>query len=78
MGIIEVDIFSEDVDSPEHAMAESFKELLEEVAEQYECHLTHFDVQRGMVSFSFDDDELTAKILKILRTGEGDISKSPE
>ncbi|OGP98178.1 MAG: hypothetical protein A2Z39_02955 [Deltaproteobacteria bacterium RBG_19FT_COMBO_46_9] len=78
MGIIEVDIFSEDVDSPEHDVAASFKDLLEEVAEQYKCHLTHFDVQRGMVSFSFDDDELTAKILKILRTGEGDISKSPE
>jgi hypothetical protein len=68
MGIIEVEMFSEDVDSPEHAMAESFKELLEEVAEQYECHLTHFDVQRGVVSFSFDDDGLTGKILKILQT----------
>jgi hypothetical protein len=73
MGIIEVDMFSEDVDSPEHAVAESFKDLLEDVAEQYECHLTHFDVQRGTVSFSFDNDELTVKILKILRTGEGDI-----
>jgi hypothetical protein len=79
MGIIEVDMFSEDVDSPEHAVAESFKELLEDVAEQYKCHLIHFDVQRGMVSFSFDDDELTAKILKILYAGqEEDISGSPE
>jgi hypothetical protein len=78
MGIIEVDMFPADVDSPEHTVAESFKELLEEVAEQHKCHLTHFDVQRGMVSFSFDNDGLTAKILKILRTRYGDISKSPE
>jgi hypothetical protein len=78
MGIIEVDMFSEDVDSPEHAVAEGFKELLEEVAEQYKCHLVHFDVQSGTVSFSFDDDELTAKILKILRTGECNISKNSE
>jgi hypothetical protein len=78
MGIIEIDMFSEDVDSPEHAVAESFKERLEDVAEQYECHLTHFDVQHGIVSFSFDDDELTAKILKILRTGQGDIPKNSE
>jgi hypothetical protein len=78
MGIIEVDMFSEDVDSPEHTVAASFKDLLEDVAEQYKCHLTHFDVQRGMVSFSFDDDQLTAKILKILQIGEGDISKNSE
>jgi hypothetical protein len=67
MGIIEVDMFSEDVDSPEHAVAGSFKELLEEVAEQHNCHLIYFDVHKGTVSFSFDDDELTAKILKILQ-----------
>jgi hypothetical protein len=67
MGIIEVEMFSEDVDSPEHAVAESFKELLEEVAEQHKCHLTYFNVQSGTVSFSFDDDELTVKILKILQ-----------
>jgi len=73
MGIIEVDIFPEDVDSPEHAVAESFKELLEEVAEQYKCHLTYFDVQSGTASFSFDNDELTARILKILRAGQEDI-----
>jgi hypothetical protein len=66
------------VDSPEHTVAASFKDLLEDVAEQYKCHLTHFDVQRGMVSFSFDDDQLTAKILKILQIGEGDISKNSE
>lgn len=78
MGIIEVDMFSEDVDSPEHAVAESFKDLLEDVAEQYKCHLTYFDVQRGIVSFSFDDDELTARILNILHTGQGDISKRHE
>jgi hypothetical protein len=67
MGIIEVDMFPADVDSPEHAVAESFKELLEELAEQHNCHLTYFDVHRGMVSFSFDNNELTAKILKILQ-----------
>jgi hypothetical protein len=78
MGIIEVDMFSEEVDSPKHAVAESFKKLLEEVAGQYKCHLTHFDVQHGTVSFSFDNDELTVKILKILRTGECNISKNSE
>ena len=67
MGIIEIEMFSEDVDSPEHPVAESFRELLEEVAEQYDCQLTSFDVQGGMVSFSFDNDELIAEILRILR-----------
>ena len=70
MGIIEVDMFPDDVDNSEHPVAESFKDLLEEVAEQYGCRLLSFDVVRGVVSFSFDNDELTAEILKMLQIGE--------
>lgn len=66
MGIIEADMFSKDVDSPEHPVADSFKELLEDVAEQYGCNLISFEVEQGTVLFSFDDDALTAEILKIL------------
>jgi len=69
MGVIEIDMFSIDVDSPTHPVAESFKELLQEVAEGYECSLDYFDVSRGTVSFSFDNDGLTAEILKILQAG---------
>jgi hypothetical protein len=67
MGVIEVDMFSNDVDSSEHPMAESFKDLLEEVAEQYDCNLVSFHVSKGVVSFSFDSDELMVSILKILQ-----------
>ena len=67
MGIIEVDMFSKDVDSSEHPVAASFKELLADVAEQYGCHLISFEVEHGTVLFSFDDDALTAEILKILK-----------
>ncbi len=67
MGIIEVDMFSPDVDNPHHPVAESFKDLLSEVAEQYDCTLLTFDVDRGVVSFSFDNEELMADIIRILR-----------
>jgi hypothetical protein len=70
MGIIEADMFPEDVDSSAHPVAESFKDLLVDVAEQHGCRLTSFDVYNGMVSFSFDSDELTAKILKVLQIGD--------
>jgi hypothetical protein len=66
MGVIEVDMFDRDVDDPGHPVAASFRDLLEEVAEEYKCKLTNFEVSHGMVSFSFNDDELTAEILKIL------------
>lgn len=66
-GIIEVDLFSEDVDSPEHPVAESFRELLEQVASSFHGNLLTFDVDHGTVIFSFDNDELTAEILKILQ-----------
>ncbi len=70
MGIIEVDMFSKDVDDPKHPVAESFRDLLNEVAEQYSCSLESFDVKRGVVSFSFDSDELMADIIKILHPAE--------
>ena len=66
MSTIEVDIFQEDVDNPDHPIAESFKKLLEEVAEQYRCHLMTFEMKKGTATFSFDNDLLTADILKIL------------
>lgn len=66
MGIIEVDMFSSDVNTPSHPVAESFRELLTEVAEQYACSLLSFEVEKGVVSFEFDNDELMADIIKIL------------
>ena len=67
MGTIEVDMFSEEVDSPSHPEAMIFKTLLEQVADEYDCELLSFEVAHGTVSFSFDSDELTAEILKIFQ-----------
>ncbi|MBW2310732.1 MAG: hypothetical protein JRF35_06620 [Deltaproteobacteria bacterium] len=64
-GIIEVDLFSEEVDSEDHPEAAQFKEMLEEAASDHGCELMSFKVNRGTVSFSFDDDVLTAKILNM-------------
>ena len=70
MGIIEVDMFDREVNDPKHPVAESFQELLAEVAEQYGCNLLSFSVSMGVVSFSFDNDELMADIIKILQIDE--------
>lgn len=70
MGIIEVDMFDREVNDPQHPVAESFQELLVEVAEQYGCNLLSFSINRGVVSFSFDNDELMADIIKILKIEE--------
>ena len=67
MGIIEVDLFSEDVDSLDHPKVVELKRLLEEVADDFDCNLTSFDIEHGPVSFSFDNDELDAEILRILQ-----------
>ena len=67
MGTIEVDMFSEEVDSPDHPDAVILRTLLEQVADDYDCELLSFDVDQGTVSFSFDSDELTAEVLKILQ-----------
>jgi hypothetical protein len=66
-GIIEVDLFSGEVDSDDHPEAAQFKEMLEEAASDYGCKLMIFEVRKGTVSFSFDDDLLTAKVLNMLQ-----------
>jgi hypothetical protein len=65
-GAFEVDLFPEEVDSPDHPYAAQFKEILEGAAREYECTLLSFDVNKGTVAFSFDSDELTAEILQLL------------
>lgn len=67
MGIIEVDLFSDDVDSLDHPEVVKFKRLLEEVADEYQCHLISFEIERGTVLFSFGDDTLDAKIVRLLQ-----------
>ena len=65
-GFIEVDIFPQEIDSEDHPLAVNFRELLEEVADEYNCLLTSFEIDSGTVIFSFDSDELMAEIVNIL------------
>ena len=69
MGVIEVDMFEESVDSPTHPEALKFRQILEEVADEYNCSLNSFSVEKGTVSFSFDSDLLMADVIKVLRDG---------
>jgi len=66
-GIIEVDMFSEKIDSPDHPEVNQFRELLETAAEEYDCSLLSFNINHGTVSFSFDNDELMARFVKMIR-----------
>jgi hypothetical protein len=72
-GVIEVDLFPEDVNSKDHPEVVKFMELLLDVAEEYSCELMSFEIEKGIVFFSFDSDELTANILQVLQDrGAGD------
>ena len=66
-GCFEVDLFSSEVDEVDHPYASQFKDMLESVAEQFECNLISFEVRKGTVIFSFDSDELNAEILDLLK-----------
>ena len=63
----EVEMFPAEVDSPDHPYAAQFREMLENVAEDYRCTLLSFEVHEGTVTFSFDSDELNAEIIEILK-----------
>jgi len=66
MGMFEVDLFPEEVNSMDHPQAREFKKVLEAVARDFQCKLLSFEVDQGTVSFVFDSDELNAEILRIL------------
>jgi hypothetical protein len=68
-GLIEVDLFPEDVDSLKHPEVIRFRELLEDVALEYHCRLMFFEIEQGTVSFAFDSDDLMTDIMKFLQNG---------
>ena len=69
-GTFEIDLFSTDVDSLDHPFVTQFREILEDLANEYSCNLTAFEVDKGTVSFSFDNEEITAEIVNILRNDD--------
>lgn len=68
MGMFEVDLFPEEVNSPDHPQAKKFRKVLEAVARDFHCKLLSFEVDQGTVSFMFDSDELNAEILRVLES----------
>jgi len=66
-GFIEVDMFPEDVNSLDDPEVIVFKKLLEEVAVEYHCSLLSFEIDHGIVTFSFDSDELMSKIIYLMQ-----------
>lgn len=66
-GYIEVDMFPKEINSLDDPKVIHFKQMLLEVAEEYDCFLTSFEINNGTVTFSFNCDELTAEILTILQ-----------
>jgi len=63
-------MFSPEIDSEDHPDAVSFRELLENVADEYNCSLISFEIDSGTAIFSFDSDELMAEIVNILKNEE--------
>lgn len=72
-GVIEVDLFEEEVNDPDHPEAQKFRLLLEQVADDHDCELTFFQIDKGTVCFAFDSEELTTKIIKIMQA-EGELN----
>jgi hypothetical protein len=67
LGLIEVDMFPEEINSLEHPEVVHFRDILEDVALEYHCRLTYFDIKKGTVIFSFDSDKLMGDIFKLLK-----------
>jgi hypothetical protein len=66
-GVIEIDLFPEDVTQLDHPEVLKFRSLLEETAVCFHSKVTSFRINHGTVEFSLDNDELTVEILKLLQ-----------
>ena len=66
-GYIEVDLFPTEINDLEHPEVIRFKKLLEDVAKEFNCDLTYFEIDHGTVIFSFNSDELIAEVLRMLK-----------
>jgi hypothetical protein len=66
-GVIEVDLFGHEVNDVDHPEAQKFRLLLEQVADDYDCELTFFEIENGTVCFAFDNEELMIQIIKIMQ-----------
>ncbi len=67
ISLIEVDLFPSEINSLDHPEVLRFRDLLEDVALENQCRLLFFNIENGIVSFSFDSDKLMANILKIFQ-----------
>lgn len=70
-GAIEVDLFDEEIEGPDHPEAQKFRLLLEQVADDHDCELTFFEIHKGTVCFAFDNEELMTKIVKVMQEKGG-------
>ena len=70
MGEFEVDLFPEHINNIYDPKVEQFKLLLEQIADDYGGNLTSFKIKKGTVSFSFDNEELTAEVVKLLQNND--------
>lgn len=63
MGMIALNLFSEDVDSLNNPRVQEFKSLLENMADAYKTKLRTFAIHKGKVIFSVNDEEMCDDLL---------------
>jgi len=63
MGMMALNLFSEDVDSLDDPRVQEFKSLLENMANAYKTKLRTFAIHKGKVIFSVNDEEMCNDLL---------------
>ena len=66
-----MNLFGEDVDSLEHPDVQEYYGILKEMAEAYGCNLTGFAIKKGVVLFSFDNNEILYDIMEDIKNATG-------
>ena len=67
MGTIALNLFDKDVDSLDHPRVKEFLENLKKMADVYRCQVVRFAIDKGVVIFNIDNEEMCNDILNDLK-----------
>jgi hypothetical protein len=77
MGIITVPMFPPDVNSLDHPEVANLRAVYEGMARAYQCKMTSFAIDHGVIFVSFDSEELCNDIMVDMKEISLDTERPP-
>lgn len=77
MGLITIPLLPSDVNSLDHPDVVKYRLVYQQMAEAYQCRMTSFAIDHGVILVSFDSEELCNDIIADLKEMGLNITTTP-